>query len=313
MDEIEFQMRRLRADEWDAAAELVYDSTNAWYQQNFGREVFVGPKANCRVFPEVYEALDPGCCIVVEHRESGTLAGSCYYHPRETHYSLGIMNAHPEFAGEGIATAILDEIISLAEADQKPVRLVSSAMNLDSYSLYTRRGFVPRGLFQDMFLPVPDGGLEVPMPANAGRVRDARPEDAEAMADLEMALNGIRRQKDFEHFIENAANIWGVSVLEGSDGGLDGFLCSVKSAGSTMLGPGVMRDEVDAMALIHAELNARHRGGAPVFLVPADRPGLVGVLYAWGARNCELHVLQVRGGQVPLNGVTMPTFMPETG
>lgn len=307
--EAKIELRRLRPDEWEAAAALVHESTNAWYGEHFGRVVFGGPPSDCLVFPEVYEALDPGCCIVAEDTANGRLAGSCYFHPRETHVSLGIMNAHADYAGQGIATRILDEIVAIAESEGKPVRLVSSALNLDSYSLYTRRGFVPRALFQDMFLP------ELPAAAPEGweRVRDARPEDAVAMADLEMELNGIRREKDFAHFIANASGYWGVSVIEGGDGSLDGFLCSVKSPSSNMLGPGIMRSEADAAALIYAELETRHAGGSPVFLVPADRPELVSTLYGWGARNCEMHVAQVRGECPPMRAVTMPTFMPETG
>ena len=305
----EIELRRLRPDEWDAAAALVHESTNAWYQEHFGREVFTGATTDCRVFPEVYEALDPGCCIVAEDKATGRLAGSCYYHPRETHIALGIMNAHADYAGQGIATRILDEIISIAEAEGKPVRLVSSALNLDSYSLYTRRGFVPRALFQDMFLP----SLPAEAPPGASRVRDAVAADAKAMADLEFSLNGIRREKDYTYFIENESGYWGVSVIEDDGGEITGFLCSVKSPSSNMLGPGVIREEADAAALIYAEQKARHPEGTPVFLAPADREELIATLYSWGARNCEMHVAQVRGVCPPITGVTMPTFMPETG
>ena len=46
---------------------------------------------------------------------------------------------------------------------------------------------------------------------------------------------------------------------------------------------------------------------------PADRPQLVKQAYAWGARNCELHFCQVRGDFQPFRGISMPTFLPETG
>jgi hypothetical protein len=48
-------------------------------------------------------------------------------------------------------------------------------------------------------------------------------------------------------------------------------------------------------------------------LVPVDRDELVRELYGWGARNCELHVHQIRGEHQPFLGVNFPTFMPETG
>jgi len=302
-------LRRLREDEWDDVAALIFDSTNTWYSKNFSKNVFNGEPSAARVFPEVYEALDPGCCIIAE--SGGRMAGSCFVHPRETHFSLGIMNVHPKFYGQGIAGVILREIIAMAEAESKPVRLVSSAMNLDSYSLYTKHGFVPRQAFQDMFLPVPEGGLEAEKPTGTSRVRPATLDDVVAMADLEMELCNIRREKDFRHFIENEAGIWHVSVIEG-DGGVDGFLCSVNHPGSNMLGPGVMRSEADAAALLFAELDV-HRGRAPVFLLPVDAAELVSTAYSWGARNCEMHFCQVLGEFKGFDGIAMPTFMPETG
>ena len=54
----------------------------------------------------------------------GRIAGSCFYHPRDSHVGLGIMNAAPEFAGRGVAKALLTEI--LERAGELPVRLVSS-------------------------------------------------------------------------------------------------------------------------------------------------------------------------------------------
>ena len=101
------RIRELHSDEWMAVAELIHVSTNAWYEANLNRSIFQRDDASgCLVFPEVYEALDPGCCLVAEE-EDGRLMGSCFYHPRETHVSLGIMNAHPDFAGRGVARALL--------------------------------------------------------------------------------------------------------------------------------------------------------------------------------------------------------------
>jgi predicted N-acetyltransferase YhbS len=211
-------LRRLQPDEWDEVAALIFDSTNAWYSQNLSKNVFEGDPMVARVFPEIYEALDPGCCIVAE--SGGRMTGSCFVHPRETHFSLGIMNVHPEFYGKGVAGLILREIISMAEAEGKPVRLVSSAMNLDSFSLYTKHGFVPRQSFQDMCLQVPEAGLAAQRPAGLERVRAATLDDVVAMAALEMELCHIRREKDYRHFVENAAGIWQASVIESEGGGI---------------------------------------------------------------------------------------------
>lgn len=304
-------LRTMGPDDWSEVAELIYDSTNAWYQSNGRTPIFTGPKEHVKLFCSVYEQLDPGRCVVAEDTGAGRLAGSCFYHPRSTHVSLGIMNAHPDYFGQGIARRLLKHITDLADEQGKPVRLVSSAVNLDSFSLYNRAGFVPRMIYQDMFLRVPEDGLQQSVPGGE-RVRDATPDDLPAMVALESEVNHIEREKDWRHFIENKDGIWHVSVLEDAQGHVTGFLASIAHPASNMLGPGIMRTEPQAAALILAELNFR-RGRTPVWLVPAHCSQLVQTMYSWGAKNCELHFAQARGEWTEPNGIVLPTFMPETG
>jgi len=241
----------------------------------------------------------------------GRIVGSCFYHPRETHVSLGIMNSHPNYAGKGVARKLLRFIIDFAAEESKPVRLVSSAMNLDSFSLYNRAGLAPYAVYQDMVMEVPEEGIpEVAVP-DGKTVRDATLEDVPSIVALEEELLGIRRGADFEYFIRNESGNWHMSVMEGADGHLDGFLASIHHAASPMLGPGCMRDDEDAIALIKCELNAR-RGNLMVWLVPSDRPAIARAMYDIGARNCELHFGQSTGEPPTIRGVVMPTFMPET-
>ncbi|MEY2980319.1 MAG: hypothetical protein RL562_546, partial [Planctomycetota bacterium] len=61
-----------------------------------------------------------------------------------------------------------------------------------------------------------------------------------------------------------------------------------------------------------AELDARHRGAAPIVLAPSDRPQLLSWLQSLGGRNVELHLMQVRGEAPPIRGVVLPTFLPES-
>jgi GNAT superfamily N-acetyltransferase len=304
-------LRPMRRSDWPEVADLIHVSTNYWYQRSGKPPIFTCRTLDTQLFCRVYEDLDPGCCILAEVSDTGRIAGSCFYHPRPTHVSLGIMNVHPSYFGQHIAATLLNFITDLADQQNKPVRLVSIAMNLDSFSLYTRAGFVPRQTFADMYLPVPADGLPHQTPAMA-RVRAATIDDAEAMAALEFAHAHIRRDNDFRYFLENREGIWHASVLESTAGKIDGFLASVVHAASNMLGPGLAKNADDAIALILAELN-HHRRRSPVFLVPADQAELVRQLYALGARNCELHFAQIRGPYHPPTAITMPTFMPETG
>ncbi|MCX7886681.1 MAG: GNAT family N-acetyltransferase [Verrucomicrobiae bacterium] len=306
-----FRLRRATQADRTALAELICVSTNTWYQRHGRPPVFPGGSATTAVFAEVYETLDPGCCIVAEELGSGRLIGSCFYHPRPTHISLGIMNTHPDCAGQGVASALLRFITDFADRERKPVRLISSALNLDSFSLYNRAGFVPRCVYQDMCLTVPSEGLSN-LPPESARVRDATPHDVAAMMALEMEVAGICRDRDYRYFVENPAGFWHVSVLQGRGGGLDGWLVSCAHPGLKIIGPGVARDQTTALALLLRELD-RLRGCSPLFLLPVECGHVVREMYARGARNCELHFTQVRGSWQPFRGVNLPTFLPETG
>jgi len=309
-----FTLRPMKKDEWSQVANLIYLSTNAWYEKNLGHAIFTGGPEVCELFCQVYEDLDPNCCLVAVHKANGMIIGSCFYHPRETHVSLGIMNVHPNYFGDGVASMLLERIIGFAEAQGLPVRLVSSALNLDSFSLYTRHGFTPVATYQDMTIEVPKKGLtldpddELPL----GRVREADLEDVSAMGAVEFAISGISRERDYCYFLENDAGIWDTLVYENEAGEVDGFLISINHPGCNMLGPGVARTPEQAAALIIAHLD-RQRGNSPVFLVPVNQPELVSRMYALGAKNCELHFSQVRGDAQSIDGIVMPTFLPESG
>jgi hypothetical protein len=183
-------------------------------------------------------------------------------------------------------------------------------MNLDSYSLYTRAGFSPVAVYQDMVLPV--GRPVPPPPMNPGTVRLAETVDLFAMVDLENEVAGIHRAKDLAHFLRSSGGHWTTFVHRDPSGKIDGWLASVDHPGCRMIGPGVMREDVVALALIHAQL-AHRRGTSPVFLVPTHEAALVAELYGWGCRNVELHFAQVRGASMPPDGVIMPSFLPESG
>jgi GNAT superfamily N-acetyltransferase len=275
--------------------------------------IFNGPPSDALLFCEVYEALDPGCCIVAVCRESGKIAGSCFYHPRTTHVSLGIMNVQSDFFGKGIASCLLAWITSFAEEKKLPVRLISSAQNLDSFSLYTKKGFVPFLSFQDLFIKVPANGLSLVEIPDSKTIREAVTEDIADMVELELELVGIERAKDFSYFIKNSEGIWKTLTYRDRDEKLLGFLSSVNHPASRMIGPGVARSEKIAASLLSAQLDF-FRGFSPVFLLPTDAAEAVKTVYSWGARNCEIHFAQVpwERDQAP-RGVIMPTFMPETG
>lgn len=306
-----YQVRRMIRDDWDEVAELIYRSLNDWYRIHRGIDPFVRNKESMLLFPRVYESLDPGCCVVAIDPESGRIAATSFFHPRPTHISLGILNAHPDYWGKGAAGVVLDEICHISEKEKLPLRLVSSAVNFESFNLYNSRSFVPFAFFQDMSVKVPESGFEV-MPPEGETLIDATPSDAAEMADLEYRLYGIRRESDLRYFIENKEGIWGMSLSRNlATGRITGFCASVCDPGSNMVGPGCAESETEAAALIRRELN-RYPGKSPVWLIPSNALELRREMFKLGARNTETHIAQICGGEAFVKGIFLPSFMPET-
>lgn len=292
-----------------AVGELITLSTNVWYQTHGFGKIFPGDPGLPRFHFDVYHTLPGSCGFVAVDDETGFIIGSCFMHVRPTHVGLGIMNVHPSHANRKIASLLLKTIIGEAEALAKPLRLVSSAMNLDSFSLYNRAGLKVHEVYQDMSLAVPADGVLADR--GDGSCRDATFDDLDAIVELEREVAGIERPGDYRHFIANHRHNWHISVRPGRDGRLDGVLVSCLHPAARMVGPGIARDGESAYQLLLAEL-PQHRGGNAVYLVPVRETELVARLYRLGARNCELHFAQILGGKGTFNGVSLPSFMPES-
>lgn len=302
----------LRPTDHDAVARLLHRSLVHWYGTRLNQGARFGDSHEpFRLFPEVYEALDPGQSVAARDAATRELLGVCFIHPRETHVAVGIVATAPEAAGRGVARAMMQRAIERAHAAGQPLRLVSSLLNLDSFSLYTRLGLVPHTMFQDLQLDVPASGMTAPAPPGTDRVRLARTDEAPRLADFEHGLQGIRREKDYAFFLRNEVGDWKVWVAEDERGEVNGVLVASHHPACGMIGPGVAFDEAAGAALLWRALDAR-RGSCAVFLVPCAAAQLVQTAYSWGARNVELHAAQILGPLPQARGLVFPTFLPET-
>ena len=187
------QLRPMTPGDRSEVADLIYASINTWYRLHGMPQIFHGGPGVADAFYQVYSVLDPGCCVVAESKASGRIMGSCFYHPRRHHVALGIMNVHPNYFGLGVGKELLQYIIDFTDRKgYKSLRLTQSALNLDSFSLYNRAGFIPRHAYQDMMIHVPESGLPHTVPGMEN-VRDATPADVSRMAELEMDVSGVMR------------------------------------------------------------------------------------------------------------------------
>jgi ribosomal protein S18 acetylase RimI-like enzyme len=302
----------LKADQHDRVAALLHRSLVSWYENHLkqGHRFGTSPSAFC-IFPKLYEALDPGEALCVTDDE-GEIRGVCFVHTRDTHVSIGIVATDPQFSGKGIARLMMEAAIARGIEQDKPVRLVSSLMNLDSFSLYTRLGFMPGAVFQDIEIHVPDMGLCHAAPAGVEQIRLATHADVEQLAELEFRLQRIRRAKDYAFFLNNTVGDWQIWIYEDDSCEMRGFMVSSQHPDWNMIGPGIAFDSEIAQALIWKAINER-RNRSTVLLAPACAKDLIATLYKWGGKNIELHIAQSTVRFESTSGIVFPTFLPETG
>jgi GNAT superfamily N-acetyltransferase len=295
-----FLLRPLEDSDAAEYGQMLHASFNTWYgQHGWGKDYFTCEPRDAAIFYDIYNDLTPGHCVAAVDASSGRLAGACFYHPRPCHVSLGIMAVHPDCGGQGVGRSLVDFILRFTRENGYPsCRLVGSAMNMNSFSLYNRSGFEPRGAYHDMVLAVPDDPSADCHAPGADRVRDAVLADVGGMADLEMEVSAIRREIDYRYAIENPRRMLHAAVYANDQRGIDGFLISIRHPALSMLGPCVARSEEIAVALL---------------LVPMEKRKMVETFYRWGAVNVETHLKQVWGEFQPFRGVNMPGFLPETG
>jgi GNAT superfamily N-acetyltransferase len=309
---LKFDLRPLRSEDADEHGELLFSSFNAWWwKHGLGRDFYDCTPQDTRIFFEIYSEISPGCSIGAFHKETGKMMGACFYHPRENHVSLGIMSVHPNYSGYGAARAMVNYILDYTKSHGfKSCRLVNSTMNLDSFSLYNKAGFIPRESYQDMVVNVPEGGISETVPG-MDRVRAAQLKDIEGMGILEREISGICRESDYRYAIENPRGVMQTLVSKNKGGELEGFLISLRTPALNILGPCLARDEETALALLRTGLDW-FTGLPALFVVPMRKRKIVEQLYAWKAFNVETHIKQVWGEFKSYSGVSMPSFLPET-
>jgi hypothetical protein len=156
---------------------------------------------------------------------------------------------------------------------------VSSALNIDSFSLYSRAGFVPHTAFQDILVTLPAEGVNAA--SLETQIRDATLDDLDRIVSLESDVAGISRIRDWAYFIQNELGARRVSILVNWDAQLMGVLASIDHTCSRIVGPGVMWNEAEAIALAAAQLNY-HVGQTVLMLVPVLSRGSLETVYSWG-------------------------------
>src|ERR1700752_5329433 len=93
----EFVLRTMTPADRAEVGEMICASHNTWHLTHGRGAIFAAGPQSCGIFTDVYDDLTPGANVVAVNAATGRLAGSCFYHPRPRHVSLGIMSVHPNY------------------------------------------------------------------------------------------------------------------------------------------------------------------------------------------------------------------------
>ena len=306
---MDYLIRSLQKEEWQEAGKLIKRATNFWYESHGKDQIFQCNDNEMSYFCYLYETMDPGCCLVAEVDKQ--IAALCFYHPRSTHYSLGILCVDPNFYGRRLGRALIENIAKRAKEEKLNLHLISSAQNLDSFSLYNNLGFITETVYKDVIFTVPE---DYECQAISS-IHGATIHDIDGMVELEMNLCGQNRRKDYEFIIKHPKN-WKCYVSKGEGGQIDGFLASVKHPCSSIIGPGIASNNLAMLNLIKVQLG-NYKGTGVLTLLPAENAELHQLLRTdlKFMSNVELHVTQVlvhdASKYVQNQGIKLPSFFPE--
>ena len=251
-------------------AELVYGSINVWYRDNGHPEIrFQGGPAVAGVFYETYGDLDArrGHVVAVNRGERPD-RGLVLLPPAADARRARDHERPPELlrrgGGQGAPRPRLRlhgrERLPRAPADLERAqpRLVLALHEIRLRPATRLPGHVGRR---------PRGGARRLRPRGASACAPRASPTRRRWRRSSSRSRASAAGPTTRYAIENARGHWHAAVLEGSEGGIDGYVISSGSQAMNIVGPLVARTEDDAIALLARELD-RYRGRAPLALVP---------------------------------------------
>jgi hypothetical protein len=198
--------------------------------------------------------------------------------------------------GRGLGKLVMEALLEKAEASgYQSVRLLQSAYNRVSFSLYARLGF-----------DVKDGiatlrGRPVEGERPSGEVRESASSDLDALDELSLEVLGFRRRGD----IDLSGRFAPPLVVE-RQGRIVGFTCQFVTPSGVLLGPAVARDEQALRDLILGAARS-----APVGLMvplPVSSSSVLRWALGGGFAISELGTLMVRGTYERPAGAYVPSI-----
>ncbi|MCJ7511275.1 MAG: GNAT family N-acetyltransferase [Dehalococcoidia bacterium] len=201
-----------------------------------------------------------------------------------------------EHQGRGLGRMVMEALLEQAEVSGfQSVRLLQTAYNMVSFSLYCRLGFDAKEEIAFLRGRPPDDERTV------GAIRECTPQDLDALDDLSLDVLGFRRRGDVKTIMPFVRPL----VVE-REGRLVGFVCRFPTPSGILMGPAVARDEEALKDLIVGAARLAPGDLRPV--VPVSCPSLLRWALQAGFSLSELGTLMVRGTYEAPAGASMPSI-----
>jgi hypothetical protein len=186
--------------------------------------------------------------------------------------------------------------------DAASFRLSQAAFNKESFSLYSKTGFVAA----EQCLRLERPPAPVTPEEDEPHVRVVTAENASLVAGLDRRLTGAERERELAALFS-----MGRVYVHGGDTDIQGYLATMPTPGPTLLGPAVAHSEAHLGALIRAALRDIGPRASSVHL-PARFAPTIDECYRLGFRLFCLETLMVRGEWRTPDALYLHSMFPET-
>ena len=259
-------------------------------------------------FPEPYAAVllvrfylsqDPDGCLVAER--DGAILGSIFARRRGDVVTIGPVSTDPAGQGMGVGRRMMQAVFDLYP-DAASFRLVQAAFNKESYSLYSRTGFVA----VEAMVRLDRAAAPVTPEEDESHVRRATAEELQAVVGLDRRLLGVERERELPtHFGMGSVYVY-------DDGaGMQGYLATMPTPGQIFYGPAVAHSEDQLTALLRTALRAADAHTIALHL-PTRFAATIDECYRLGFRLFALETFMVRGEWSMDEAFYLRSTFPET-
>jgi ribosomal protein S18 acetylase RimI-like enzyme len=295
--EITLMIRRMEERDVTRAGEVIVAAFNDIYTRHGFPQPFPSPEAGIGM-ARGYLQREPQECLVAV--EAGQVVGSGFIHLRGETAGIGPITVDPTCQSNGVGKEIMMAVIR-AGRHCASLRLVQDAFNMVSFPLYSKLGFAVHGTVlslagQDFRLPGRPRGIAI---------REMAADDATRVTTLDTKLTGISRPQDIQYFLSRPPQF--ISLVGGK---LAGYLCALRTAAGTFLGPAAATDLVVLRTLI-AHAVEMEQGRVVRMRLPARHAELFRDLMKMGFRVETLQTYMVRGPWKVPKGTDLLALFPE--